>query len=229
MLDLFYGWYIYCNKYFYKHPPDTEGVIVFSCRDNTIFYYFKITVCPLCFNFTASYFLVENIKQGLFSKNFLVIIISLSLVFSFIQCLYFRSEDGRPALSFIDPSFSAFYIFMLFAVSYNMRLKIIMYLCFALGMFMLSRAFLLAVVVFWILNNTTIFYNIAKRFKVSHPFVMVILSLFLVFLEGTALRTFGGNDVADYDSSISRFSTVNDGSNRLRFQLNDQFLSALTN
>lgn len=117
---------------------------------------------------------------------------------------------------------------MLFAISYNLRLKIITYLCFALGMFMLSRAFLLAVVVFWILNNMSFFYNTARRFKVSHPFVMVILSLFLVFTAGTALRTFGGNDVADYDSGISRFSTINDGSNRLRFQLNDQFLFALT-
>lgn len=57
---------------------------------------------------------------------------------------------------------------------------------------------------------------------------MVIFSLFLVFAAGTALRTFGGNDVADYEVGISRFSTVNDGSNRLRFQLNDQFLLALS-
>ncbi|EHK0944416.1 TPA: hypothetical protein MNB55_004134 [Citrobacter farmeri] len=188
----------------------------------------NLQFAPYVLMFAAVYFLIENIKQGLYSLNIVRVMIILSLLFSFIQSLYFRSEDGRPALSFIDPNFSAFYIFMLFAVSYNLRLKIIMYLCFALGMFMLSRAFLLAVVVFWILNNTTFFYTFAKRCKVYHPFVMVILSLFLVFTAGTALRTFGGNDVADYDSGISRFSTINDGSNRLRFQLNDQFLSALT-
>lgn len=178
--------------------------------------------------FMAAFFCVKNIKSGCFSYNILKLSVILSLFFAFLQALYFRSEDGRPALSFIDPNFSAFYVFILFCISYILRMRLVMMFCFVLGMFMLSRAFLLAVVVFIFIERIRLIFYFARCFKLSHPFIMVLCSLFLVFAVGTALRTFGGNDVADYDSGISRFSTVNDGSNRLRFQLNDQFLNALT-
>ncbi|WP_064554800.1 hypothetical protein [Buttiauxella noackiae] len=233
--DIFYKALLYCSiiifisvNFFYDIRNVPLSLLFFITITTPITLVFNIYFLPYILVFSAAFLLVRNIKVGYYNVSYVKIMIVVSLIFSCAQAIYFRSEDGRPALSFIDPNFSAFYVFMLFAISSILRLRLLNFFCFMLGMFMLSRAFLLAVIVFWILGHVNFIFNTARRLKLSHPFIMAILSLFLVFAAGSALRTFGGNDVSDYDSGISRFSTVNDGSNRLRFQLNEQFLSALS-
>lgn len=179
------------------------------------------------FVFLAAYFVVDNIKSKKYSKSTVKKIVFFSLFFCCLQILYFRSSDGRPVLSFIDPNFSAFYLFLLFVITNFLQLRLLNFLCIILGLLTLSRAFLFAVIIFTLLKYLKTFYNLAKLIRIHIPIIMVFLSLILVFWAGEALRKYGGNNVSGYDVNISRFVTLNDGSNRLRFSLNEQFVKAL--
>lgn len=167
--NLFYKAMIYCSVLLFisinlivSIRNIHRALLLFFCVMVSISIILNWSFIAYVFIFIASYFLVQNIIQGYFSRSVVKVMIVLSLVFSFLQMLYFRSDDGRPALSFIDPNFSAFYVFMLFSVSYNLRVTVVTWLSFILGMFMLSRAFLLAVIVFVLIDHFLFF---SKRQK----------------------------------------------------------------
>ncbi len=205
------------------------SLLIFSFFTIILSLILKPTFISYVLVFLAAYFVVDNIKNKKYSKSTVKKIVFFSLLFCCLQMLYFRSSDGRPVLSFIDPNFSAFYLFLLFVITNCLQLRLLNFICIILGLLTLSRAFLFAVVIFLVLKYLKIFYNLAKSIRIHIPIIIVLLSLIFVFLAGEALRKYGGNNVTEYDVNISRFVTLNDGSNRLRFSLNEQFVKALIN
>ena len=140
----------------------------------------------------------------------------------FMQLCIFRSGDGRPTLGY-EINWSAAYLFIFYIYCDYIGSKIGKWFVIITSFLLLSRLLILSLIVCvvlkWIFNKL----NFNFKFNLYLVELLVYISFFAFNVYFLANVEKGD----DYDTSINRLSSVNDGSNMLRFTINVKLLDGL--
>lgn len=135
---------------------------------------------------------------------------------------------GRRVLAVLDPNYSAYILFLFFILLDKIKLSFLKWLVLFMGFFMLSRNYILGVVLYFLLKIPIILKiskKILKKFFRDNA-IIVSLSIFFVtlFIGYVFLKI---NHHSNYEYGASRLLTINDDSNYLRFEQYFSFFKAL--
>ena len=140
----------------------------------------------------------------------------------FVQLCVFRSEDGRPSLSY-ELNNSGAYLFLFFLYSDFLKFKVGKFFVICASLLILSRLLILAIFLFYV---TRFFKKVVWRIHKVNYYIslLIVSSLFFLFNLFFIINVERGDS---YDTSAARISQLNDGSNFLRFTINMNVLSNL--
>lgn len=169
--------------------------------------------------------LIENTKyinKKLIKKFCYIYITGIIIQLSLFK--YF----GRRVLAVLDPNYSAYILFLFFILLDKVKLSFLKWLVLFMGFFMLSRNYILGVVLYFLLKIPIILKISKKILKkiFRNNAIIVSLSIFFVtiFIGYVFLRI---NHHSNYEYGASRLLTINDDSNYLRFEQYFSFFKAL--
>ena len=153
----------------------------------------------------------------------LVYIHTLCLISIIIQFLIFSSNDGRPTLAY-EINLSGAYLFLFFLFSDVLKLRHGKIVVIFLSLLTLSRLLIFSILLFYLIRYFKHYLgkwlrhiNVTLILIVSYVFI----SLFSVWYVANIKREIL------YDTSFNRLTTLNDGSNELRFFANTLVLHAI--
>lgn len=156
-------------------------------------------------------------------KTNLNYIYAFSIISIVIQFLFFSSADGRPKLAY-EINLSGAYLFLFFILSDILNKKYGKLLVIALSLLTLSRLLVFSIILFYLVKFTKKYLkfwlrklNVTKIAIIGY-FVISLFSLWYVATVKTKIS---------YDTSINRITTLNDGSNKVRFLANTLALAAI--
>ncbi len=167
----------------------------------------------------AYIFFYKDIKLNENFKKLVLTIVFFSVIY---QISTIRFDGIRPVINWYDPNYSGFFIFVLFLFLRYEKMRIMSYIILALGFLTLSRAYVLAVLIFFVLNNLPFLLTFIKKFKLNHFFVILFISFIpLFFIE----KYFVSQDVRLHaaTSENKKLSSIADASNQDRFTANILF------
>lgn len=142
--------------------------VVFGIRSYIVIHWVYLFIC----------FYIAKSEQ-LLNRKIVKITIFLAFCSVLFQMIYFRTSDGRFVLSYIDPNYSGYFIFCLFLFSWYCGCRKIA-LCLAVcGVFTLSRNFILAIGVFFLVNKIEI---IKKKFSHFNYMTLLLLGYVILFI-----------------------------------------------
>lgn len=133
-----------------------------------------------------------------------------------LQFLIFSSADGRPKLAY-EINLSAAYLFLFFLCSDVLNNRHGKLLVIALSLFTISRLLIFSMILFYLVRYFKgYFKSWFQRQNVIHLAIAsyIFVSFFSIWYVANIKTNIG------YDTSINRITSVNDGSNRLRFLAN---------
>lgn len=140
-----------------------------------------------------------------------------------LQLMIFRTNDGRPTLSY-EINLSGAYLFLFFILSNIINKKIGVLFVIIASFLLLSRLLIFSIIIYYLLNFLKKY--IPKIiFKIHlNIYYFLILTLFYIFnfwfLSNINIET-------SYNTSATRVTQLNDGSNKLRFLININVLSGI--
>lgn len=152
--------------------------------------------------------------------NYIHVICILSFL---IQFLAFSSADGRPSLDY-EINLSGAYLFLFFIYSDILNNKYGKLLVIGLSLLTLSRLLIFSLLIFFLVRFLkTKFKTKLQKINVTAIAITsyVAISLFSLWYVANIKAEI------DYDKSISRIATLNDGSNELRFLANTLVLGTI--
>lgn len=141
--------------------------------------------------------------------------ICISTISIIVQLCIFKSPDGRHVLSYIDPNYSGYCIFSLFLFSWYNGFKRIAYILLISGFVLLSRGYILSVIVFFVVYKLPFIQTVLKRFNYTALFLLsyvllLLYSLYFVYRyeDNVVNQTFGEKDVTEFadQSNLHRFT-----------------------
>lgn len=147
----------------------------------------------------------------------------LSIFSMILQLLFFRSQDGRPNLSY-EINLSGSYLFLFFLLSVITKKRIGELFVIAASFLLLSRLLIFAIALYYVF---ILIRNIIPKtiFKISFKYVYSLLvAAFFIFNFWFLLNVTIGSA---YKSDASRVTELNDGSNKLRFLINSKVIMGL--
>ena len=140
-----------------------------------------------------------------------------------LQLLFFRSQDGRPNLSY-EINLSGSYLFLFFLLSVITKKRIGELFVIAASFLLLSRLLIFAIALYYVF---ILIRNIIPKtiFKISFKYVysLLVVAFFIFnfwFLLNVTIES-------AYKSDTSRVTELNDGSNKLRFLINSKVIMGL--
>lgn len=141
----------------------------------------------------------------------------LALIVTIFGLAFYRFDGFRPTTTWIDPNYSGFYIFILFSISRLLKLKFLSMIIVVLGLLTLSRNFVLAIAVYFVVErfgkSKILFKPIKKVGFIGMTLIAVVL---LIGLESTFISSESVYAQNDFD----RFYNVVDASNNDRLTAN---------
>ena len=147
----------------------------------------------------------------------------LSIFSMILQLLFFRSQDGRPNLSY-EINLSGSYLFLFFLLSVITKKRIGELFVIAASFLLLSRLLIFAIALYYVF---ILIRNIIPKtiFKISFKYVysLLVVAFFIFnfwFLLNVTIES-------AYKSDTSRVTELNDGSNKLRFLINSKVIMGL--
>ncbi len=183
--------------------------------------FFNASLCLIgLFCLPTISFKLDEIRHG----N-LIYIHTLCLISIFVQFLIFSSKDGRPTLAY-EINLSAAYLFLFFLFSDAIKLRHGKIAVIFLSLLTLSRLLIFCILFFYLIRYLKPYF--AKWLTKVRVGLVVIVSYMLI-------STFSLWYVANirtsikYDKSFRRLTTLNDGSNELRFIANTLVMAAIYN
>lgn len=147
----------------------------------------------------------------------------LSIFSMILQLLFFRSQDGRPNLSY-EINLSGAYLFLFFLLSVITKKRIGELFVIAASFLLLSRLLIFAIALYYVF---ILIRNIIPKtiFKISFKYVYSLLVVvFFIFNFWFLLNV---TIESAYKSDASRVTELNDGSNKLRFLINSKVIMGL--
>lgn len=197
----------------------TAGCIIISYKGsyqtsliNIFLSSFAIALLPLiCRKYTT--------KELLFARNICYMVCLLL----FLQLLYFRTNDGRVSLGY-EINLSGAYLFIFFIYCDIIKFRFGKFFVIIASLFLLSRLLMYAVILYYLI----VFFKrmrIIPKMKLNWIFIFIIC--YIAFFSFNAWFLANMEFKTRYDSSINRVTTLNDGSNKLRFRTNLLLIGSL--
>lgn len=153
----------------------------------------------------------------------LVYIHTLCLISIFIQFLVFSSRDGRPTLAY-EINLSGAYLFLFFLFSDVLKLRRGKIAVIFLSLLTLSRLLIFSIALFYLTRFLKPYFRIWLD-KINVRIIViasyVCISFFSLWYVSNIKK-----EIA-YDTSIKRLTTLNDGSNQLRFFANTLVMASV--
>lgn len=152
--------------------------------------------------------------------NYIHVLCILSFL---IQFLAFSSADGRPSLDY-EINLSGAYLFLFFIYSDILKNKYGKLLVIGLSLLTLSRLLIFSLVIFFLVRF------LKTRFKTRLQKINVTVIAITSYIAISLFSLWYVANIKaeiDYDKSISRIATLNDGSNELRFIANTLVLGTI--
>lgn len=134
-----------------------------------------------------------------------------------------------PVLSWQDPNYSAYYLFMFFLFTKRNNYKIISYVTLSFGFLTLSRTYILAVIIYLIIDKSHNVRNFITKFKLNSFYKLSFISIVFVLFVGNYFLSNVGDIINVNDRTFDRITNINDASNQFRFIANNKFIEALIN
>jgi hypothetical protein len=157
------------------------------------------------------FFILTPIRKN--NLNYINVLCVLSFIFQF---MVFSSEDGRPSLAY-QLNLSGAYLFLFFIYSDILKNEHGKLLVFALSLILLSRLLIFSIVLFYLVRYFKKYFKLQiQKLKVTYIviFSYVVLTFFSLWYVVNI------KSKIDYDTSINRVTSLNDGSNRVLFLAN---------
>ena len=164
------------------------------------------------------FFVLTPIRKT--NLNYIHVLCILSFL---IQFLAFSSADGRPSLDY-EINLSGAYLFLFFIYSDILKNKYGKLLVIGLSLLTLSRLLIFSLVIFFMVRF------LKTRFKTRLQKINVTVIAITSYIAISLFSLWYVANIKaeiDYDKSISRIATLNDGSNELRFIANTLVLGTI--
>lgn len=159
------------------------------------------------------------------NKKVLRISVYLSFCSVVLQLVCFRFS-GRPVLSYIDPNYSGYYIFCLFLFTWFNNYKKIALCLLLCGLVTLSRNFILAVVVFFLVANSSYIRKVVLRFNYTS---LLLFGYVILFIISTLYIAKFSEEIIQGTTNLEKDITqIVDRSNLDRFTANILFIDDFT-
>jgi hypothetical protein len=174
----------------------------------------------------AGYYVV---RSGVQLNAFLLKVLLYAIFASICLQLAILRFDGRPVLTYNDPNYSGFYIFIFFLLSFKKGYLKLAIIIGVLGFLTLSRNYLLAISTFTICS-TGIMKTVISKLRLLNFYAIFIIGVTVPLLVGAYfLQNIAGNyqnaNNGIYDNTSSRLLDFKDRSNEDRFLANALFLA----
>lgn len=144
------------------------------------------------------------------------------------QLLTLRFMLIRPVINWYDPNFSGFFLFVLFLFLKYEKMRIMSYVILFSGLLTLSRGYILAITLFFTIDNFNFIKNIIIKLKLNRFLTLLGISLFgLIFIENYFVVEEG--TLSGSGNDIEKIYTIADASNQDRFTANVLFKNDLFN
>lgn len=240
---LFYGFiiaYIFFNIIIFflkkRYPKQLNLVIIFYFIFIIIFFlqikHLTFSRVLLFFNITSLLFFtryLDSTQEKIYKNKFIISLIFINLIFQFFILQY----NGRKTLSWLDPNFSSYFLFLFYIIVDNSfkdrKYKILNLIIIIAGFFISSRSFFLSIVIYIIFKNEKISKILEKvliKLKINSSIVLLIISTIITIIFAQLyIKNMKPN--YSYKQSISRLVTFNDKSNFNRFKVLIEFKNNL--
>jgi hypothetical protein len=153
----------------------------------------------------------------------LIYIHTICLISILVQFLIFSSKDGRPTLAY-EINLSGAYLFLFFLLSDVIKLRHGKIAVIILSLLTLSRLLVLSILLFYLVRHLKPFFRKGLE-KINIKIIVassyILISIFSLWYVANVKRQIS------YDKSIKRLTTLNDGSNELRFLANTLVLASI--
>jgi len=207
---------LYPKMYLLLFATIVISLIVLFVRSYVNFHW--IYLCYIVFMVSS------DIKINIKVKKYVVY---LSFLFVVYQLATFRFLGTVPVLSWIDPNYSGYYIFMFSIFSKNSGFKKISVALILLGLLTLSRTYILAIIIFLLFDNIEYLKQLVFKFKLAEFFRLMIISLVVVMIIGSLFIASDKKRSHFSDRGIERIFSVDDLSNLYRFTANKKFADSI--
>jgi hypothetical protein len=152
--------------------------------------------------------------------NYIHVICILSLI---LQFFFYSSGDGRPKLAY-EINLSGAYLFLFFIASDILNNKHGKLLVIVLSLFTLSRLLIFSIVLYYLIKySKKYFKSLLKKLNA----ISLIIASYIFIALFSFWYVVSVKSAIDYDTSINRIATLNDGSNKLRFLANTMAIAAI--
>lgn len=220
---ILYLFLLYFKPKLAKYPSLNE-IFLFSCLTIScilILFVRQYIVLHIIYLVTAFYVAYSSYS---IPKSYCKNAINIGAISILIQFILFKSPDGRHVLSYIDPNYSGYCVFSLILFSwYNKNYKISLLLTL-IGCLLLSRAFYIAIIVFFFFIK---FKKISSIFsKIPYSIYIITAYAGLFILSVLFVAKYQGTDIVNQRGSKDVTEFV-DQSNLDRFMANTIFVTQL--
>jgi|GEM_PF-4521387 len=173
--------------------------------------------------FAYFYFYKKNIELNQIFRRLVLTIVFFSVIY---QLLTTRFMGIRPVINWYDPNYSGFFLFLLFLFLKYENMKIMSIIIFITGFFTLSRSYVLATLVYILINNTSFIKSLIIKIKLNNFFIVMIISLLVLsFIEISFINI--DRRLEATQNNIEKMYKLADASNQDRFTANVIFKKEL--
>lgn len=160
-------------------------------------------------------------KEIYINKYIRIIVIYVTFLAIVYQMSTLRFMYIRPVINWYDPNYSGFFIFCFFLLLRKEKMQILSFLIFLSGFLTLSRNYIIAVIIYFLIEKINFFKKIIISFKINNFLKITIICMFLLtFVENFILTS----EIKSYEQNdVSRLYTFTDASNNDRFIANKKF------
>lgn len=159
------------------------------------------------------------------NRKLVKVSIFLSFCSILMQLAYFRFFDGRPVLSYIDPNYSGYCIFCLFLFSWYSNCRKIAICLILCGLLTLSRNFILAILIFLVVEKI----SVVRMFILRFSYMKILLLGYIVLFIISSLYIARFADMALENATMEKDVTqMIDRSNLDRFTANILFIEDIS-
>lgn len=212
-----------------KHKVSLFSIIpVLGATTLLLLSYYKGNLQSSLINAYLCFFFILFVKKNDFrylsaNLNKLNKIYYLLIFGILMQFLIFRSVDGRPTLSY-ETNLSGAYLFLFFLLSDILNKKSGKVVVTILSFILLSRLLIYAIVIFYIVRyGKKLVKNKIYRINIF-PTVFILYLLFSAFSVWYSLNIVSA---VSYQTDSARVTNVNDGSNKIRFEINSKVILSI--
>jgi len=164
------------------------------------------------------YFNLTPIRKT--NLNYIHVFCILSLL---LQFFFYSSGDGRPKLAY-EINLSGAYLFLFFIASDILNNKHGKLLVIVLSLFTLSRLLIFSILLYYLIKYSKKYFKCLLK-KLNATSLIIASYIFIAFFSFWYVVSV--KSAIDYDTSINRIATLNDGSNKLRFLANTMAIASI--